>query len=458
METLPHDILCDIFLRSLPNRFDRVNIPFKASISAPLYISHACRAWRSLALSCGELWSYLCIHYALMSRNGRRMVVDILDTWLSRSNGSPISYVFLCSLSEKDDIEDHRRAEYMIKTLLSQQHRWKDVNFTWFNVNFSNEFPGLDVTNMPMLTSLFFYVLSMHATISLAQSSRLRSLDVRGSFDLSVVGEPLGILNRCEFTFLSAFGFTGDRAVRISLDVLKNAPFLTRFVAYFSPHMALSNRLDDHSRLLLRSLRTLKLEHGEAPAAIVDNVTLPSLEAFYYGSRVREGILFNFFQRSRPPLTFLAVGGPCAGEDEIFGILRLLPCLKTLRYSNTIVSKRFFNELAVGIGEIGEDTSSVERATCPKLEILRLHNLFPLDSVSECIEALILMMRTRARIQKSFENIRLDGGNAGSVEINTSDIDDYTEVLLQCFEDRKGHLVVGDYDNAFRKSFPPNSD
>ncbi|KAL5483470.1 hypothetical protein ACEPAI_8701 [Sanghuangporus weigelae] len=365
-----------------------------------------------------------------MSRDKRRMVVDILNTWLSRSNCYPISYVFLCSLDEKkDDVEDHRRTEYMIKTLLSQQYRWKDVNFTWFNEKNFDEFPGLDVTNMPMLTSLFFYVLSMHATISLAQSSRLKRLDVRGSFDLSIAGEPLCMLNRCEFTFLSAFGFTGDRAVRISLNVLKNAPFLTRFVAYFSPQMALSNRLDDHPRLLLRSLRALKLEHGEAPAAIVDNVTLPG----------------------RRPLR-------SAGEDEIFEILRLLPYLKTLRYSNTIVSKRFFRELAMGIGEIGENTSSVERATCPNLEILRLHNLFPLDSVSECIEALILMMRARTRIQKSFENIRLDGGNANSVDINISDIDISTGVLEQCFEDRKGHLVVGDYDNAFRKSFSPKSD
>ncbi|OCB91008.1 hypothetical protein A7U60_g1755 [Sanghuangporus baumii] len=394
-----------------------------------------------------------------MGRDKRGMLVDILDTWLSRTNGSPISYMFLCSLGEKDDVEDHRRAEYMIKTLLSQQYRWKDVNFAWFNVNCSDEFPGLHMTNMPMVTSLFFYVnLKTHAAISLAQSSRLKSLDVRGSFDLSIVGEPLCMLNRCDFVFLSAFGFTGDRALRISLDVLKNAPFLTRFEAYFSPNLALSSRHDPHPRLLLRSLRTLKLEHGEAAAAIVDNVTLPSLEAFYYGSRVTEGIVFNFFQRSRPSLTFLAICGPCVGEDEIFGILRLLPCLKALRYSFSVVSKRFFSELAVGIAEIEENALSVEQAICPKLEILRLQNLLPLDSINECVEALITMMRSRARIQKSFENIRLELGNANSVEINVSDIGNYTEALAQCFEDRKGYLVVGDYENAFRKSFPPKSD
>ncbi|KAL5532288.1 hypothetical protein ACEPAF_5857 [Sanghuangporus sanghuang] len=236
--------------------------------------------------------------------------------------------MFLCLLDEKDDVEDHRRTEYMIKILLSQQHRWKDVGFAWFNVNCSDEFPGLAVTNASMLTSLSLHVeFPMRAAISIAQSSRLKSLDLVGYSDLSVTGEPF--------------------------------------------------RHDNCFPLLLLSLRALKLEYGEAAAAIVDNLTLPSLEAFYYASGVKEGMLFSFFQRSRSPLTFLAICGPCTGEDENFGILRLLPCLKALRYSFSIVSKHFFTELAA---------------------------------------------------------------------------------LEQCFEDRKRHLVVGDYENAFRNASPPNSD
>ncbi|KAL5483475.1 hypothetical protein ACEPAI_8706 [Sanghuangporus weigelae] len=372
-----------------------------------------------------------------MSRNKRRIVVDIFDTWLSRTNGSPISFMFLCSLDDLDDVEDHRRTEYMVKTLLSQQHRWKDVKFASFNVKCSDEFPGLDMTNMPILT-----LLSLHV-----------EFPVRAAINR---GSPRALKASIRLV-ISIYQSLGSR-FQISLDVLKNAPFLTKFDVDFSSNLALSNRHDHHPRFLLLSLRALKLEYREAPAAIVDNLTLPPLEAFYYASSVKEGILFNFFRRSRSPLTFLALCDSCAGEDEILGILRLLPCLKALRYSNSIVSKRFFRELAVGIEEIEENALSLERPICPKLDILCLHNLLPIDSVSGCVGSLVTMTRSRARIQKSFENIRLELDSTNFVEINISDIEKYTEALEQCFEDKKGHLIVGDYESAFRNSFPPNSD
>ncbi|KAL5532289.1 hypothetical protein ACEPAF_5858 [Sanghuangporus sanghuang] len=455
MEALPPEILCDIFLHSLPFSFDKFRIPFKASISVPLYISHVCRAWRTLALSYGELWSYLYIYYTT-SRvlNKRKALADILDTWLSRTNGSPISYVFRCALDEEDDAEDHRRAEYMIKTLLSQQYRWKDVDFAW---EFSDKFPGgLDMTNMPILTSFSFHAdLPVRAAISIAQSSRLKSLDLYGNFDLSITGEPLRLLSGSRFEFSSYYGYTGSHAVQTSLDFLKNAPSIVKFEARFTNDLVSSNRHSHHPRLSMPSLRSLKLDYGETPAAVVDNVTSPCLEALYYASDVEEGILVDFFRRSRPPLTFLAVHGSCAQEEEMIGILRLLPCLKDLRYSNASVSERFFRGLAVQTVEIEENPLFIEHVICPKLETIHLRYLLPLDSITECIEALMYMMRSRARIQKSFGKIYLDLDIGTFTVIDVSDLGRYTEALGQCFEDGDGQLITGDYADVLRDSFPP---
>ncbi|KAL5504935.1 hypothetical protein ACEPAH_7598 [Sanghuangporus vaninii] len=458
MEALPPEILCDIFLRSLPLSFDKFRIPFKASISVPLYISHVCRAWRSLALLYGKLWSYLCINYTTPRvQKKRKALVDIFDTWLSRTNGSPISYVFRCALDEEDNVEDHRRAEYMIKTLLSQQYRWKDVDFAWYDVEFSDKFPGgLYMTNMPTLTSFSLHVdLPVRAAISIAQSSRLKGLDFCGNLDLSVTGEPLRLLSGSRFEFPSYYGYTGSHAVQTCLDFLENAPSIVRFEARFTYDLVSSNRHSHRPRLSMPSLRSLKLDYGEAPATIIDNVTLPCLEALYYASDTEEGIFVDFFRRSRPPLTFLAVHGSCTQEEEMTGILRLLPCLVDLRYSNASVSERFFRELAIQAVEIEENPLFIEHVICPKLETIHLRYLLPLDSITECIEALMYMMRSRERIQKSFGKIYLDLDIGTSAIIDVSNLGRYTEALRQCFEDGDGQLIIGDYTDVLRDSFPP---
>ncbi|KAL5504951.1 hypothetical protein ACEPAH_7614 [Sanghuangporus vaninii] len=351
---------------------DKLHIPYEASIFAPLYISHVCRAWRSLVLAYGDPWSY---------------------AWLSRTNGPSISYVFRCGFTERFDVEDHRHAECMITTLLSQQYRWRDVDFAWCNVNVSVKFPGLDMTNMPSLASISLHVeLPMHATISIAQSSRLKTLDLFDTSDLSIIGEPMcPIGSRIELS--SKYGCTGSRAVETSLDILKNAPSLTRFGARSTSSLVYSDRSHHHPRLILPSLRALKLGDGEVPAIILDSVTSSSLEALYYASSVKKGLLFSFFLRSKPPLTFLR--DSCAGEDDIFGILRMLSYLKDLRYSNAFVSKRFFRELAVEMRENEEIALSAEHAICTRLDIVHLHNLQPLNHISECLEILLYMMKYR---------------------------------------------------------------
>ncbi|KAL5532305.1 hypothetical protein ACEPAF_5874 [Sanghuangporus sanghuang] len=160
----------------------------------------------------------------------------------------------------------------------------------------------------------------MRAIISIAQSSRLKTLDLFGNFDLSVIGEPLCLIgSKIEFSF--KYGYTGSRAVETSLDILKNAPFLARFDARSTSSLVYSNRSSHHPRLILPSLRAVKLEDGEVPATFLDSVISPSLEALYYASSVKKGLLFNFFLRSKPPSTFLALHDKCAGEDDILGIL-----------------------------------------------------------------------------------------------------------------------------------------
>ena len=166
MEALPIEILCDIFLLSLPhNGISSLNeIPFissNESILTPLNISHVCRTWRNVALAYGELWSYLRIRFdnrCWKFKTQRNRYLNIIDTWLSRTNDSPINFVVHCSLNchgcEMDD-EAYSDAERIVISLVEHQNRWKDVYFYWRCVKISRETSRrLALDNMPMLTSL----------------------------------------------------------------------------------------------------------------------------------------------------------------------------------------------------------------------------------------------------------------------------------------------------------------
>ena len=125
----------------------------------PLRISHVCQYWRDTAISLGELWSYLSIQH---SREGVRSIqwwgsrtamLNIFDTWLRRTGKGPINFTLICFLTRSPK-EDHRACEHIITTLIAQQQRWKDVRLTWKGFQPSPDLQAIEITNMPLLTSL----------------------------------------------------------------------------------------------------------------------------------------------------------------------------------------------------------------------------------------------------------------------------------------------------------------
>ncbi|KAL5521114.1 hypothetical protein ACEPAG_9036 [Sanghuangporus baumii] len=431
MDTLPAEIICDIFLKSLPSPRSKDRSFQAASISTPLWISHVCRDWRAMALSLGELWSFLCINYNKDVDNLQMSkLVEIFDTWLSRTNNVPLNYTFICKVKGVNDAEIHHGAKHIITTLLSEQRRWKDVEVDWGGVRVSQV---LEMTNMPMLTSLSISAdLSPSVKISLARSPRLGGLRVIGAFDLEVGDEVSSFLLEAV-----SIGPENDLSVIGSLNnclsLLQRAPFLRELDASFIfPFFMPRNSSYSGRPILLQELRAMNMVVCDASMAFLDILTLPSLKALRYTQidlADTGSMLLSFVQRSRPPLTWLSLGEDTVNPDQLMSVLRLLPSLRHLRCKGVSVSRSVF--LLLSVVSNSNEANAGDRTICPLLETLHLQASGFLEDREETLEVLVEMLRSRAKIQESFRTIRtyLNGKRDQILTIDISNLHEHLDDL-----------------------------
>ncbi|KAL5513930.1 hypothetical protein ACEPAG_2691 [Sanghuangporus baumii] len=398
MDKLPPEIVLDIFSAIIPKRTpgDEI-ISYTDSIFVPLLFSHICRPWRKLALSYGELWSHLCIDFiTLRRRSKRKMMVEIFDTWLSRTEGAPLNYLFCCNLIVEDDVAVHRGAEHIITTLLSQQHRWRNVHFVWSNVELSREFPGVNATNMPLLQSLTlsselsaYNMRSIPAVVNVAQSPQLRYLFLDGNYKLMGGDEQLEWLTgsaQLKFSIRAK-----DHAIDTCLNFLDNVPSLTGFQANFG-RIRIGRRPSRDSRVVVPGLRSLGFCDRQS-SEMIKWLTLPSLRSLRYsdcGYDEQGRILLDFIYRSRPPLSFLELHCDVCGLDEtaLIKILRHLPTIRELRIYEASVSVPFFRAFT-------EANDIDGRVLCPNLTTFHfLSSLYDAD-FHAIVDALIVMLKFR---------------------------------------------------------------
>ncbi|KAL5521911.1 hypothetical protein ACEPAF_1765 [Sanghuangporus sanghuang] len=410
MDKLPPEIVLEIFNASVPKRTPGdEKISYTGPIFVPLLFSHICRSWRKLALSYGELWSHLCIDFITLRRKTKRkMMVEIFDTWLSRTKRVPLNYLFCCNLLVEDDVSVHRSAEYIITTLLSQQHRWRNVHFVWSNVELSREFPGVNVTNMPLLQSLTlsseltaYDMRSIPAVINVAQSPQLRYLFLDGNYKL------MGGNQQLEWhTGATQLNFSiraKDHAIDTCLNFLDNVPSLTEFQANFG-RIRIGRRPCRDSRVVVPDLRSLGFCDRQS-SQMIKWLTLPSLRALRYcdcGNDERGRILLDFIYRSRPPLSFLELHRNVYGLDEtaLIKILRHLPTLRELRIYEANVSVPFFRALT-------EANDIDGHVICPNLTTFHfLASLYDIN-FHAIVDALIAMLKSRWQTMGTLKEGRL---------------------------------------------------
>ena len=335
------------------------------------------------------------------------MISDVVDTWITRSEGRPLNYSVLCNLYEVSDTKYHSDVERIITALLSQQHRWGVMVISCYNVQFSSPFlrSGMILTNMPMLESLsltFGAVEHTQRVINISRSPQLRHLELDGDFTLKPIENSLCSFHRFKFVFRES---DPGRYADMCLDILRYAPNIHTLVADFSE--AGTNMVEPEPEeaskdiVVASNLQDLEVKTYRFPSKLFGAWKLPALKRLYLTCFSGSNALADFFRHSLPPLTFLTICHmwPFAGLAEI---LRLLPTLQALQLISMDLDLPVLRGLTVTEGTISFPDAGV---MCPELDILHFSSCRVRENADVCLEALITMLKSRATTTLSFRTI-----------------------------------------------------
>lgn len=126
---LPPEILADIFLlcrEGVVRKFDTPARPRRREV--PLLLCQICRHWRQVALSLPFLWNSL-------AASGYGPFIPhpaLIELWLSRSTGQPLSLHFalpLSSASRNDPCQYRSHASKIFGLFSKEMHRWRTISF-----------------------------------------------------------------------------------------------------------------------------------------------------------------------------------------------------------------------------------------------------------------------------------------------------------------------------------------
>ncbi|KAI3603919.1 hypothetical protein WG66_004478 [Moniliophthora roreri] len=91
--------------------------------SMPWVLSHTCRRWRSIILSTPSLWQILRLDTAYLQGRSHDNLLDVLQTWLERSQPLPLS----CFAMLEEEEWEHFNGK-VVDALIQHASRWRHVD------------------------------------------------------------------------------------------------------------------------------------------------------------------------------------------------------------------------------------------------------------------------------------------------------------------------------------------
>ncbi|KAL5504907.1 hypothetical protein ACEPAH_7570 [Sanghuangporus vaninii] len=335
--------------------------------------------------------------------------VEIFDTWLLRTDGCPLNYRLIIEDVTFSNEPLYRAANHMILALLSQQHRWRNVEFRWDD-RLTWDFSDLVVNNMPLLSSLSlslpFDCYEPASEVDISLSSELRDLRLGGFFRLNGCGDSIHRhMSSCRLVFTVP---ARNLDSHMFWKLLRTAPRIEHFCAIGVVMGAAL--LPNAYLLLLCDLRTLQLELHRASFFLLDKLTLPALKALKLdrGINIEAGIFLNFVRRLIPTLTCLHLQWCRKDEAALLTALRFLPALKRLHLGDVDAEMRVFEALTVS--DMSKDSPEHADAKglilCPALQCLSFRNCSVHDDLSTFMRAVNAMLTSRWKLTDSFTRVR----------------------------------------------------
>ncbi|KAG6829833.1 hypothetical protein H0H87_009990 [Tephrocybe sp. NHM501043] len=265
----------------------------QGSSADPMLLAQVCSKWREVALSTPLLWSSI---HILCSDKGQR--VPLLKAWLQRSAGCPLSIRFVESVvgsAAHDPTFEFPQSpftEKVMSLLVAEKHRWQAIDFS-FSRQISPVLSNIAVEPFPLLETAS--ITSRQATDcnfggvaplekiwqAIHSSPSFRG----GKWEMEYLEQNLNNIPWGQITTMNV-----TMTLQSLFEILPRCNKLVQlhytdpFSAYNTAALpselrALAGKTSGKN-IVVPALRDLSLKMDRPPAAILDQLTLPSLSSY----------------------------------------------------------------------------------------------------------------------------------------------------------------------------------
>ncbi|KAK7055966.1 hypothetical protein R3P38DRAFT_2849861 [Favolaschia claudopus] len=326
--TLPHDILREIFIASLPS--DRY--PTLHRNDVPLIFLSVCLDWRRVALSVPRLWTSLHIvgpAYSIWTEPDAMR--KELKAWLPRSTSLPLTISFVWTSSSGSVMGGDRKqaSSDMLRTLMEYSDRWEHMRFVLPSTHFE-PLTELSAKDVPILRTIAIYAHdptttppSPLGTLTFISGTQLEGISVKNHITSSALQSlvPFGHIRQLHFAQFTL-------SLVDILNLLGTSPQLETCAFRIYDMAPPSTPMQLISMVFLHRL-SIADENRSDPTRLFGFVDLPNLEALEYSSDNNAGAVPVLNQISAHKLVKIGLSVPISSE-AVKQHLALLPNIQSL--------------------------------------------------------------------------------------------------------------------------------
>lgn len=203
-------------------------------------------------------------------------------------------------------------------------------------------------------------------------------------FDFVPPGQDVACLDRC-------------------IDILRSAPNINSLGASFSTDLPALQQTRD-GIIVSSDLQNLRLMCYELSSIRFNAWKLPKLKRLRLWCFFGSDVFVDFFKLSTPPLTLLSISY-MARPENLAEIVSLVPTLQALELMYMELDVALLRSLTMTDGTASNNSLLNAGGSCPNLESLEVTVCSFVGDRDACLDCLITMLKSRAKIMASFKTI-----------------------------------------------------